>query len=40
MDKTTVVKNIIESLEKSQWYSPDYMRTRQLTRLEQIITNI
>lgn len=39
MDKTTVVKNIIESLEKSQWYSPDYMRTRQLTRLEQIITH-
>ncbi len=39
MDKPSIVKNIISSLEKSQWYTLDHMRDRQLTRLNHIISH-
>ncbi len=39
MHKTITVKKIIDALERSQWYSPEQMQTRQLVRLEQLLSH-
>lgn len=39
MDKSTIVKTLIGSLEKSQWYTPELMQEKQLIRLAQIISH-